>query len=261
MRTKLVKRILLLLLGSLFLFSLYRVGSILYQARKEDEEFQTLASQAEEYRNASAKPQELHAAEEYQSPYLPFKEQNPDFFGWLSIGGTALDYPVMFTPNDPEYYLRRSFDGEDSVSGVPFVGAGWKENSAHTIVYGHNMDNGTMFATLLSYADQSFWEEHPAISFATLEGEYIYQVLGVFYSKAYQSAEENVFRYYQCSDLSTPEAFEEYVSNVKNSALYDTGVEAVYGGQLLTLSTCSYHTQNGRFVVVGYCADAALPQP
>ena len=255
MKNRSVKRILLLLLGFLFLFSLYRAGSILHRAHEEDEEFQALAVQAEKYRRTSAESNEA-TAEEYQSPYLPLKEQNPDFFGWLSIADTKLDYPVMYTPKEPEHYLRRSFEGEYSVSGVPFVGAGWRENGAHTIVYGHNMKNGTMFATLLSYADKSFWEEHPVISFATLEGEYTYQVLGAFYSKAYQSAEENVFRFYQCSDLSTQEAFDGYIENVRAAALYDTGVEAAPGGHLLTLSTCSYHTQNGRFVVVGYCADS-----
>lgn len=48
------------------------------------------------------------------------KEQNPDFFGWISIEGTELNYPVMHTPKDEEYYLRRDFNGEDSQSGVPF---------------------------------------------------------------------------------------------------------------------------------------------
>ena len=70
------------------------------------------------------------------------KGENPDFFGWLSIPDTLLDYPVIYTPCDPGYYLRRAFDGDESVSGVPFVGAGYQQNSRHIIIYGHNMKNG-----------------------------------------------------------------------------------------------------------------------
>ena len=71
-----------------------------------------------------------------------------------------------------------------------------------------------------------------------------------FYSRVYTDADEGVFRYYQYTDLTAEEAFDAYVRQVKAASLYDTGVEAVYGDKLLTLSTCSYHTENGRFVVV-----------
>lgn len=84
------------------------------------------------------------------------KEQNPDFFGWISIEGTELNYPVMHTPKDEEYYLRRDFNGEDSQSGVPFLSASCYEGCGNYLIYGHNMKNGSMFATLLAYADRDF---------------------------------------------------------------------------------------------------------
>ena len=77
-----------------------------------------------------------------------------------------------------------------------------------------------------------------------------YDILAAFYSKVYSIEEENVFRYYQYTDLSDPEQFEQYVQQVKAASLYETGITAAYGEQLLTLSTCSYHTEDGRFVVV-----------
>ena len=77
-----------------------------------------------------------------------------------------------------------------------------------------------------------------------------YEVLAAFYSEIYPVDAEGVFRYYEYADLSDPERFTEYVEQAKAAALYDTGIAAQYGDRLLTLSTCSYHTDNGRFVVV-----------
>lgn len=245
----------LVILGVLFAFSAYQVESHLLRAQAEDAAFSALSdavlSHKAELPEASA-PEEP-SVEPSLSPYQFLKEENPDFWGWLTIPETKLDYPVMYTPGEPEYYLRRAFDGSSSLSGVPFVGEGYREDGRHTIIYGHNMKNGTMFATLLSYADRAFWQEHPVITLDTLDGSRSYQVLGAFYSKAFLQTEEDVFRFYQCSDLSTQDAFESYVEQVREAALYDTGVTAEYGGELLTLATCSYHAKNGRFVVVGYC--------
>ena len=156
----------------------------------------------------------------------------------------------MHTPEDEEYYLRRDFDGKDSQSGVPFLSASCYEGCGNYLIYGHNMKNGSMFATLLSYADRAYWEEHPIIRFDTHAASGEYKVLAAFYSEAYPQDAEGVFRYYQYTDVSDASVFEDYVDQVQKAALYDTRVIAVYGDELLTLSTCSYHTKNGRFVVV-----------
>ena len=112
------------------------------------------------------------------------------------------------------------------------------------------MKDGSMFASVLSYADQAFWEEHPVIQFDTLEEEGSYEVLAAFYAQASTQRTQGTFPYYEYCDLREQERFEEYLSLVEESALYDTGVPAQYGDELLTLSTCSYHVTNGRFVVV-----------
>lgn len=163
---------------------------------------------------------------------------------------TGVDYPVLYTPQDPEYYLRRDFYGEYAVSGSIFAGEGWTPGGAHTILYGHNMDDGSMFAALLDYQEEDFAREHGTVRFDTLEEEGEYQVVAAFYSQAYDSQEEGAFRYYQYTDLSDPQVFSEYVRQAKAASLYDTGVTPQPGDQLLTLSTCSYHTGDGRFVVV-----------
>lgn len=182
--------------------------------------------------------------------YMELKKSNPDFFGWLSIEGTVLDYPVMYTPNDPEYYLHRNFDGEYSYSGVPFIQGDCREGCGNYLMHGHNMKNGSMFAGILFYKDKSYWKEHPVISFDTPYENGEYEVMSAFYSKVYMSDEENVFKYYKYTDLSDKKVFDEYAKQVKAAALYDTGVDAEYGDEFITLSTCAYHTENGRFVVV-----------
>ena len=112
------------------------------------------------------------------------------------------------------------------------------------------MKDGAMFGSLADYADRDYWAEHPAIRFDTLEADGEYEVLSAFYSRVYKVNENDLFRYYQYADLSEPERFAEFVEQAQEAALYDTGVTAEFGDKLLTLSTCSYHTTDGRFVVV-----------
>lgn len=191
--------------------------------------------------------------------YQLLHQQNQDMAGWLYLEGTQLDYPVMYTPEDPEHYLRRAFDGSYAVSGSLFIGAGCTPDASHVIIYGHNMNNGSMFGSLSQYAQERYGRAHPQIHYDTLTQEGVYQVMAVFYSRVYTDQDEDVFRYYQYTDLSDPAVFQEYVSLAKAASLYDTGVETQYGDRLLTLSTCSYHTADGRFVVVARQAGGAGP--
>ena len=101
---------------------------------------------------------------------------NADCIGWLCIPGTAVDYPVMHTPENPQKYLRRNFYGEYSQSGVPFLDGRCSLDCDNLIIYGHNMKNGTMFSDLKRYADQSFRSEHPIIELVTAGGKQIYTV-------------------------------------------------------------------------------------
>lgn len=189
---------------------------------------------------------ELTSLPEYAQLY----EMNGEFFGWLSIEGTDIDYPVMYTPDDPEKYLRRAFDGSYSGSGVPFVDGNCPADGSYYLIYGHHMNNGTMFGSLPEYQEEEFCKEHPVIRFDTLYEQREYVVMAAFFSRIYGKDEQGVFRYYEYFDLSNPAIFEEYVRQVSSAALYDTGITAEYGDELLALSTCNYHTADGRFVVV-----------
>jgi len=178
-------------------------------------------------------------------------EENPDVVGWIRIDNTKLDYPVMFTPDDEERYLRADLEGNFDMSGLPFIDkdCSMDPESDNLIIYGHNMQNGTAFRALMSYANQSFWEEHPTIYLSTLYEERTYEIIAAFYDRVYYK-NEDVFKFYQFIDYETEEEFNEAIANYQDKAQYDTGVTAEYGDRLITLVTCAYHVNNGRFVVV-----------
>ncbi len=186
----------------------------------------------------------LTAAEKYAA----VAAQNKDFVGWLTIDGTAINYPVVQTPKQPEYYLRRGYDGKYSYYGVPFADADCVVPGGDNIViYGHNMNNGTMFADLSHYVDEEYFEEHPTVQFDTLEGYGTYEILSVFKTTASAEEEFAYFRFNQATDATE---FEQYVTECKKRSLYETGIFAEYGDELITLSTCEYSVKNGRIVVV-----------
>ena len=171
------------------------------------------------------------------------------------IENTEVNYPVMYTPDAPEYYLRKAFDGSYALSGSLFIGADCIPDGSNIIIYGHNMKDSSMFGSLDSYADEEYAREHSEIIYDLIQpdGSYerlTFEVMAAFYSRIYSVDEENVFRYYYSTDLSNPDVFQYYIENVMSASLYDLGVTAEYGDRLLTLSTCSYHTEDGRFVVV-----------
>lgn len=176
---------------------------------------------------------------------------NPDLVGWITIEGTVLDYPVMHTPENGEKYLYKNINGNFDVNGLPFIedGCSMDPESDNIIIYGHNMNSGKMFASLMKYAKKDYWEEHPTIRFSTLYEEREYKIIAAFYDRVYYKYED-CFKFYQFIDAKDEAHFEEAISYFKENAEYDTGVTAEYGDRLLTLVTCAYHVKNGRFVVV-----------
>lgn len=181
--------------------------------------------------------------------YAQLYQQNPDFWGWISIADTKINYPVMHTPEDPEKYLYLDFSGNYSFPGTPFLDAQCGEDSDNLILYSHNMNNGTMFHDLLKYESSTFWKSHPVVCLDSLYETREYEVIAAFYDRIYQQ-NETAFRFYQLIDAQNEEEFDQFVANLKKKSLYDTGVTAEYGDQLLTLVTCSAHMDNGRFVLV-----------
>ena len=194
-------------------------------------------------------------ASEQERNYQPLVQENSHLAAWLMIEGSEVDYPVLYTPEEPEHYLRRAFDGSYALSGSLFIGANSSPDGSNIIIYGHNMNDDSMFGSLDSYASEDYAREHQEIIYDLIQtdGSYkrlTFEIMAAFYSRIYSVDEKNVFRYYYSTDLSDPDAFQYYIEEVMSASLYDLGVTAEYGDRLLTLSTCSYHTEDGRFVVV-----------
>jgi len=189
--------------------------------------------------------------------YAALYQANPDTIGWLRINKTKIDYVVMQTPDDPEKYLRKDFFGKYSSYGTLFLDADCDvDNSDNLIIYGHHIKNDAMFGALLDYKSEDFWVTHRYVEFDTLYEKRRYEIVAAFYAEVLKK-NEGGFRYYNFIDAENADAFNEYAAFIDANQAYDTGVDITYGDKLLTLSTCAYNTENGRFAVVAKLIDDA----
>ncbi len=182
--------------------------------------------------------------------YAALYNKNKSMVGWVRIEDTVIDYPVMQT-EDNEYYLSHNFDLKKDANGCIFLDAKCDIIMGNTnfILYGHHMNNGKMFSSLIKYANKDFYEKHKTIQFDTIYEKGTYEVMYAFRSRVY-SSDVITFKYYQFIDANSEEEFNSNMEEMAAESLIDTGVTARYGDRLLTLSTCDYQEKNGRFVVV-----------
>jgi len=185
------------------------------------------------------------------NPYTEAFEANGDMAAWIQIPDTTIDYPVMWTPRDENYYLYRDFDGSDNQNGCLILDtdSSLEPLSTNLIIHGHNMRSGAMFGNLTDYEDKDYYEHHKQIVLYTEECQRNYEVIAVFRSQVYKKSDQ-VFKFYKFFQADTQEEFDDFYNNIKKLSLYDTGVTAEFGDHFLTLSTCVYHVEQGRFVVV-----------
>lgn len=185
------------------------------------------------------------------NPYEEYFQKNTDMAAWLVVPGTNIDYPVMQTPADENYYLYLDFDKKKNKNGSLILDTDSSIDPIGTnlIIHGHNMKSGAMFGNLQEYEDKEYYEDHKTMILYTEECRRNYEVIAVFYTQVYKKT-DNVFKFYKFFQADTEEEFLDYYDNIKALSLYDTGVTAEFGDRFLTLSTCSYQVENGRFVVV-----------
>lgn len=246
-------------LGILFFTTrsiIYRVeqAKLMEELKAEvEEDFATSTPIVEpgEVVQSTVEPTEAPTPEPVVNPYANLLEQNEDMIAWIQIDDTKIDLPIVQTPEDEDKYLLLDFEGNYNVNGTLLMDtdSDASKPSTNIIVHGHNMKSGEMFGDLDLYADETYAKEHEIITVFYQGVKKEYQVMSTFYSQVYKKT-DTVFKFYKFFEATNLEEFNDYYENCKQLALFDTGVEAEFGDEFLTLSTCAYQVENGRFVVV-----------
>lgn len=181
--------------------------------------------------------------------YRELYAQNNDMVGWICVPDTKINYPVMQRKDKKDYYLYKGFDQKWNSGGSIYVREACDvfTPSDNVVIYGHSMKDLSMFQNLKKYERKSFWENHQTFTFDTLYERHTYQVIAVFKTSANPG---QGFAYHLFNTAQSEEEFNAFMKTVHSLQFYKTGLTAEYGDMLLTLSTCEYTLDNGRFVVV-----------
>lgn len=241
-----IKKYIQIIFIIIFIISICAIIYYFYNANKDKQEYKEVLD--------NVKIDEEQVTEERTERMLQveeLKKENEDIIGWIEIDGTNINYPVL-QGTDNQYYMKHTYTKEYSNNGSIFLDKDydWNLPSSNLLLYGHNNKNGVMFQDLLKYKEESFYIEHPTIRFTTINEDCQYEIISVFLSRVYYKDEKDVFRYYYFINANNEAEYNNYVEKSKKFSIYDTGKSAEYGEQLLTLSTCEYSQEDGRFVVV-----------
>ena len=225
---RMLKIFLILLLSALVAISGYKIYKEVTTQQKEIEKFDELQEIVEEIPDNTETKNEAISTEEpveiieKSRNLAPLFERNSDCIGWICIPETNINYPVMHTPDNPQKYLRKDFDGKYSQSGVPFLDARCNAVSGTAIIYGHNMKNGTQFSDLKNYLNGDFCDSHSVIEYETKSG----------------------VRYFIVETVIKTDIYDEIYNQTKNDD--DT----------LILSTCYGSAKSGRLIIIAKEAKA-----
>lgn len=211
--------------------------------------------QVEKAAKKSEKPkEEVEETTEPEKEIIPinFEELwaiNPDIYGWITIDGTEINYPILQRESDNNYYLRRNSAGEHSIPGCIFTeNYNNKEfTDFNTMVYGHYMTDNTMFGRLISYRDQAFLDTHPEITVYLPDKKFTYEIFA-----AVQYDDRHILQSFDFNDVFGRLG---YIESLKNSRsmnnIVNQNIEVNENSHLITLSTCVPELDDARFLVVG----------
>lgn len=181
--------------------------------------------------------------------YRQLKAENPNLIGWLKIDGTDINYPVMKS-KDNSYYLTHSFDGKNSTAGALFMDyrSDAVNPTTNTIIYGHNMNNGSMFGELKNFLSEKYFNEHTTIKFDTIYEHREYELVAVCLAKV-KKADDNSFRYYNFIQAKNENEWNAFTESV-GAMVVNGGMSVKAGDELLTLSTCNSYIEDGRLFLL-----------
>ena len=252
-----VSKIILMLLIVVLAISSYFFIKELVKNKKETDIFDDLQEIVENPENTTNENQFTDILEKEESNLSSentynlenIAKINSDVIGWIKIDGTNINYPVM---QNGDFYLHKDIYKNYSSHGTPYLASFCNINkSDNLIIYGHHMNDNTIFSALEKYKNYNFYLNHKYIKFYTIEKgktiENTYEVMIAFKTIAYSDAG---FRYYSYIDFQDYKDYDEFVENCRNLEFYYTGVVGTHKDKYITLSTCEYSQKNGRMVVV-----------
>ncbi|MCR4686899.1 MAG: class B sortase [Lachnospiraceae bacterium] len=181
---------------------------------------------------------------------------NPNIFAWINIPGTKVDYPILQHPTDTAYYLNHNIDGSEGYPGCLYTEYynSTEMTSFNTIIYGHNMKDGSMFHTLHSYEKEDFFKENPYIYIFTSKGTIVYKIFA-----ATQYSDKHILFEY---DFEKKEDRQKFIDTVKDwdNAVVDEDADVTADSKLITLSTCVSPSSSQRYIVVAYMVADGRPR-
>lgn len=202
-------------------------------------------------RTVTESEEETETETQYMTGFDALFSINPDLKGWIFVPGTKLSLPVV-QGYDNSYYLDHDFYGAKDRHGTVFADceADFGGSEINTVLYGHNMRDGSMFGSLKAYREEDYYKEHSSFFLYLSDEEREYEILAVLRNDILPG-EEELFQYYDYKHIENEEMFKEYYQEIKEHSLYEIDVEAQYGDELITLCTCDYGSKDQRLLVVG----------
>ena len=186
-----------------------------------------------------------------QLKYARLYGTNREFAGYLEAPGINMSLPVVRSVDD-EAYLNKNFYGKSTKYGCPFMSClnQIEPLDYNTVIFGHHMNDRTIFGALDQYKTLAGYKQCPVIAFNTMYHDYNWKVFAVFITNSVAEDDNGYVLPYYFTALSSDEKKTSYISELKQRSIYDTGVDVRPGDKLLTLSTCSHEFDNARLVVV-----------
>lgn len=228
-------------LVAVLLFSGYKVGSMIYKYHKDRSVYSSIADTAHGGRDNADE-----AAD--KGPDIDFgalREINPDVVAWIRCEDTVIDYPIV-QGSDNSKYLYTLFDGSSGGAGTLFVDAVTERpfEQFSTVVYGHHMRDGSMFAALKEYKDEKYCRAHPEMELITPDGSCRLQI----WAFLNEPADSEIYT----SNIYSKEERREYIDLVRSSAEYLTDADDGISerDRLVILSTCAYEYKDARYIAV-----------
>ncbi len=236
-----------------FAFSAYKVVSTIMGYKQAEATYNTIA---EEHVTIVASPTPVPVEEVEGDGIDPevspignvdfegLRAKSTDYVAWIYSPDTVINYPIVYTDNN-FYYLDHIPVEQKNSAGSLFIDCKCSSDFSdqNTLIYGHNMNDGSMFASLREYASQEYYEAHPVIYISTPDFNYRLDLIAGFLTEPTSFAYANTF--------DEPEQFMAYIETIKEMSTFESDVEVDEDDRVVSLSTCTYEIDDGRYVVVG----------